>query len=285
MRHRRARPSKSSASDRGTRPDVTIVTGGTTTPVDDSSKRRRSVGPDETNSFILRLVGRYGSEQAALTHLASEQLKYRRRAQDAELELDELHKQLPTDGSVVLTGDQATAYQALIKANAQFTLVGLDTQLKELGTLRDTTVKAARDKDMLTAAGTQYRVSLLKTILGDLPVSFKPKLVPTADDPTKTEEIQVPFVKQGDTLVSLDDYLQTNHKDLITALTIPADERDDSTVTTTDRPLVTMPKQAATTGGTKMPTEQKQVFGVVDKTLSTHMSPGQRRKEQLAGTK
>jgi hypothetical protein len=83
--------------------------------------------------------------EAALTHIAGEQLKYRRRAQDAEARAEELEGQLPTSEDVVLKGDEAKEYKAIKTGNdAKFTFAGLSNQLKELGDLRSNSAKSTR---------------------------------------------------------------------------------------------------------------------------------------------
>jgi hypothetical protein len=250
--------------------------------------RESRVTTEEIDSFTMRLVRRYGSAESALTHIAGEQLKYRRRAQNAEADLEELQGQLPTSEDVVLKGDEAKEYKALKTSDQKFTLAGLSTTLKELGDLRTNSAKSKRAEELTLASGNgkKYKHSLLAKLIGDTPLQFKPKLVPKADDPNETEEVQVPFVKVGDTLMSLDTWLEQEHKDLLDALKVSEEdgsERPDSS-TTQQRQTVTMPKQNATSTpvNDRNKGKDKQLLTVVDKTLSTHMSPGQLRK-QAAG--
>jgi hypothetical protein len=281
---RRARGNREPGHGARTQPSVVIQTGGS----DPETRRSRPVTTEEIDSFTMRLVGRYGSTEAALTHIAGEQLKYRRRAQDAEARAEELEGQLPTSEDVVLKGDEAKAFKAIKTGNDKFTLVGLGDQLKELGELRSNSTKTKRSEELKTAAGSKYRLSLLSKLLGDMPLQFKPKLVPKADDPNETEEIQMPFVKVGDTLMSLDSWLDQEHKDLLDALTIAEGEQESGSTnsSTTEREpakgTVTMPKQTAATGTKGGPKgKDKDLLAVIDKSLSTHMSPGQLRKAEV----
>jgi hypothetical protein len=247
---------------------------------EDEGRSTRRVSTEEVDAFTMRLIGRYGSPTGALTHIAGEQLKYRRRAQHAEARATQLEEQLPSDDDVVLSGDDAKAFKALKTGNAAFTLVGLGDKLKELSTLQSKAVQESRVAALKTAAGTKYKPSLLAKLLGDTELSFKTKIAPTADDPDETEEVQVPFVKVGDTLLSLDQWLEQEHKDMLDHLVVPAgDGTESGTRTTSSTSSAIMPKQASVAGKGAQGGKGKEVLAVVDKTMSTHMSPSQRRKE------
>jgi hypothetical protein len=275
-RRDRANPSPRQGS--GNQPTVVVVP---STSSDDRDDRRARVSTEEIDSFTMRLIGRYGSETAALTHLSGEQLKYRRRAQAAEARAEELEGQLPTSSDVVLTGDEAKEYKAIKANDAKFSLAGLSQQLKELGDLRSNSAKSTRAGELKTAAGSKYKLSLLSKLLGDTPLQFKPKLVPKADDPNETEEVQVPFVKVGDTLQSLDSWLEQEHKDLLDALVVSEEQQDGGTKTPGPKSPITMPKSSASTGTQSGPKgKDKELLAMVDRSLSTHMSPGQLRKAE-----
>lgn len=283
---RRDRDHRQPRQGSGTQPTVVVQTGGSAREQND--RRPSRVSTDEIDSFTMRLISRYGNAEAALTHIAGEQLKYRRRAQNAEQELEELQGQLPTSEDVVLKGDEAKEYKALKTGDQKFTLVGLGTQLKELGDLRTNVAKTQRATELDTAAGKKYKKSLLAKLLGDLPLQFKPKLVPKADDPTETEEIQMPFVKVGDTLLALDTWLEQEHKDILPVLAVSEEEGEQTTEqpsgrTTQQQPVITMPKSTPSNGAAGPKGKDKDLIKVVDKTLSVHMSPGMRRKEAGAG--
>lgn len=283
---RRVRGSRQSSQGGGTSPAVHVHTGGSASERED--RRSRPVTTEEIDSFTMRLVGRHGTTEAALTRLAGEQLKYRRRAQDAEAEAEELRGQLPGSDDLILKGDEAKEYKALKTSDPKFSLVGLGTSLKELTDLRSNTAKTTRAGELTTAAGTKYKKSLLAKLIGDLPLQFKPKLVPKADDPNETEEIQVPFVKVGDTLLALDTWLEQEHKDLLDALKVPEGEQQEGTqqqqrTDTQQRPAATMPKQTPSNTGSAPKGKDKELLAVVDKTLGVHMSPGMRRKEAAGG--
>lgn len=277
---RRASGNRQSGQAPGTQHNVHVHTG----TGGERGERPAKVSTDEIDSFTMRLIGRYGSAEAALTHIAGEQLKYRRRAQHAETRADDLEGQIPTSEDVVLKGDEAKEYKALKTANDKFTLVGMTTQIKELGDLRSKTAKDTRTAELKTAAGSKYKLSLLSKVLGDTPLSFKAKLAAKKDNPEETEEIQVPFVKVGDTLISLDDWLKQEHEDLMEVIVAKEGEETSgntgTTQQTTGGPGPIMPKQTPSggaQGGTKK--GEQQLLAAVDKTLSTHMSPGMRRKE------
>jgi hypothetical protein len=204
---------------------VTVVTGPAAVPATGAGQ----VGRQEVDAFTHRLIGRHGSAESALSHLAGEQLKYRKRARRAEKVVDQLQKRLPTEGSVVLSGEEAKAFNALRTENAKFSLVGLGETLKELSQLRTHSSTRSREETLTTAAGKKYKLAILKMAVGDTPIEFKKVMVRNDDtedgEPTFTEE-QVPYIKVGDTLELLDTWLERERKDFLDIIHAPDEEEE-----------------------------------------------------------
>lgn len=246
------------------------------------------VGRKETDAFILRLIAKHGSTENALTQLAGEQLRYRKRAQNAETERDTFKVKVPAAGSVVLSGDEAKAYEAIKKLGVALDKVPeMHTALKDLQS-KDST--HTRESAITTAAGEKYKPKVLKKLLDGVELKFKKVNVKVKDDDGKDtiEEQQVPYValKDGDkeTLEALDTYLEREHGDWMDVLMA-----DDAESGTTERPAsrsaasgssgsgVVVPRQSATSG---KPPKKEDSAAIVDKTLGgKYMTPGQRAKE------
>jgi hypothetical protein len=244
----------------------------------------------EIDAFTLRLVGRYGSAENALTHIAGEQLKYRKRAQRAESELADLQKKVPAAGAVVLTGDEAKAYTELTKDG--LTLAKVPDVLKEHNTLKVKVSQESRDTALKTAAGEKYKPKVLAKLLGDTPIEFQTVRVRGKDDDGKDtiKDEQVAYVVINGTKEALDTYLEREHADWMDVLVV--EETTEGGTNGTPKPgtssggSVTVPRQTAI-GGTRTGTKDaaKDAAKIVDATLGArYQTPSQRAKD-AAGTK
>jgi hypothetical protein len=237
----------------------------------------------ETDAFTMRLIGRYGSVENALNHLAGEQLRYRKRAQTAEAKAERLQKQVPTEGSVVLTGDEAKAHVALKAADAKFSLVTIGDSLKELSTLKSKDSTASRESTLTAAAGKQYKVNVLKRLVGDAPIEFKTVLQKKEDGEDGMEEVKVAYIKNGDVLELLDTWLAREHKEFLDVLKV---KESDGTTTEESAPSTgtgaIMPKQTVS-GDKPLKGKDAEVLKAVDRGMAQFMSPSQRRKEAAGG--
>lgn len=242
--------------------------------------RTVEVSRTEKNSLVMRLVAEHGSTDNALLHIAGRVIRYQKRAQEAERQSTELRKALPADGSVVLTGEEA---KAILKLREQkVDLAKLPDTVKDASELR-TRVTAQERKDALTeAAGAKYHAVRLAKVLGDIPVEFKDGPI-TKDDGTK-DIGRIAYVKKPDgTLVPLDTYLETDHKDWLEVLKLGQGESNNGTSSTSttgggtsSTGGATMPKQTQTgspSGGAPAP---KTSAAAVDKQQSRYLSPSQR---------
>lgn len=272
-----AQPNSTSQGGEPAAPGVTIVTGG-------SAPAPVSVSNQERDEFVTRLIGHHGTAAAALTKLAGEQLKFRRRAQRAEAQVKELQGKLPTDGSVVLTGDEAKAYNE-IKSKG-LTLDKVPAQLNDLVELRKTVSTRTREEDLKEAAGKKYDRSVLTKLLGDTPLEFQNVNV-MKEDKSGIDTIKKPYVviKNGDkeTREDLDTFVEREFKPFMEVLKAK-DSTEEGTSSSTESGSTggTMPKQSSASSG---PTNKNApaAIKVVDKTLSTFMTPSQRRKESAGG--
>lgn len=233
------------------------------------------VSNQERDEFVTRLIGRHGTAIAALTQIAGEQLRFKRRAQAAERDAADLRKKVPADGSVVLTGDEAKAYTEL-KAKG-VTLDKVPASLKTLADLQATHSTQTREQDLTAAAGDKYNVKVLKTLIGDTPLEFKDMPVMKADK-SGVENVKVAYVVlgQGDkqTRELLTTYLEREHAAFKDVLAAKETESGESTQGTSG---AAMPKQ--TVGAPTPKGKDAEVIKVVDRTLGSAMSPGMRRKE------
>lgn len=251
--------------------------GGTTTVETPAhAPRAVEVSRTEKNSLIMKLIAEHGSESNALLHIAGRVIRYQKRAQEAERQTAETKKVLPPEGALVLTGEEAKAILKLREAKVD--LVKLPDTVKEATDLR-TRVTAQERKDALTeAAGTKYNAVRLAKVLGDIPVEFKDGPV-TKDDGTK-DIGRIAYVKKPDgTLVPLDSYLETDHKDWLEVLKLASGETNAGASSTTSGGSsstgATMPKQTST-GGSQTPAGAKTASAAVDKQQSRYMTPSQR---------
>jgi hypothetical protein len=264
-------------------PGETTATGasaGGTTTVETPAHAPRpvEVSRSEKNSLIMRLVAEHGSESNALLHVAGRVIRYQKRAQEAERQAVELRKAIPVDGSVVLTGEEAKAILKLREAKVD--LAKLPDTVKEATDLR-TRVTAQERKDALTeAAGAKYNAVRLAKVLGDIPVEFKDGPV-TKEDGTK-DIGRIAYVKKPDgTLVPLDTYLETDHKDWLDVLKLAQGESNAGASSTTSGGTsstggATMPKQTQTGTSSNVSTPAKTSAAAVDKQQSRYLSPSQR---------
>lgn len=264
-----------------TPPAVTIVQTTETKPANGRVERQ------EVDSFTMRLIGRYGSAENALTHIAGEQLKYRRRAQDAETERDELKAKLPTAGSVILSGDEAKAFAELTKADGKFSLVTLAPQLKELGELKTKSAQQSRADTLTTAAGKRYNPKVLARLIGDLAIEFKTVLQKKEDGEDGMEEVKVAYIKNGDVLELLDTWLEREHKEFMDVVKVKEDSEDDgntssgsSTSGNNGSTGPTMPKQTVSSGTGGQKGKDAELLRAVDRSMSGYLSPSQRRKAE-----
>lgn len=262
-----------------TPPSTGTAAGGTTTSDTPAAHAPRTVEVSRTekNSLIMRLVAEHGSEANALLHIAGRVIRYQKRAQEAERQSTELRKAIPADGSVVLTGEEAKAIQKLREQKVD--LAKLPDTVKDATDLR-TRVTAQERKDALTeAAGAKYHAVRLAKVLGDIPVEFKDGPITKPDG---TKDIgRLAYVKKADgTLVPLDTYLETDHKDWMEVLKLGEGESNTGTSSAAAAAPAstggaTMPKQTQTGGGTP-PSGPKTAAAAVDKQQSRYLSPSQR---------
>lgn len=241
-----------------------------------------AVSTRELDEFVTHLIGRHGTAAAALTRIAGEQLRYKRRAQAAEKLVVDLQKQVPAAGSVVLTGEEAKAYNDL-KAKG----LTLDKVPAKLAALDESEAKnkvSARKRDLKDAAGKKYDLDVLTTLLGDTPLEFV-DMAQMKEDKSGVEMIKVPFVLVGTgdtkTREALDAYLERTHasfKEVWGAKDKAEGEPTDGT------PTPTMPRQSTSSApqGPKGPAAA--LLKVVDSQLSGFVSPGQRRKAESGTT-
>lgn len=263
-----------------------------------------AVSRREVSEFVQSMIARYGSTANALERLGGEQLKYRKRAQRAEKERDTLKARVPAADAVVLTADEAKAYNELKKSG--HTLDKVPGMLTELSTLKTKDSSMSRESALKLASGegetAKYKSKVLGRLLKDdngkdIPLEFKKVMVKGKDaegKPTMTEE-QVAYVVIGEgatqTRELLDTYLEREHEEFMDVLVISEEEPGNAGSARSE----TKEKPAAKTGVQAIPgqraaprstpkDEGKQVKDAVDKQLGgKYLSPSQRAKAGAAG--
>lgn len=263
-------------------PEPAIPQGGAPAPAPAASAppAQVHVTTQETDEFVTRLIGRHGNALAALTRIAGEQLRFRRRAQAAEKEAADLRAKMPAADAVVLTGDEAKSIKSLKDKGVDLTKVSGD--LESYGTLKAEVAKSKRLQDLQVAAGDKYDLKVLTTLLGDTPLEFKPVNV-MKEDKSGVETINVPYVVlgKGDTQTreALETYLEREHAGFKEALI--AKENVEGSAKGEGKAPVVMPKQ--TTGAPAAKGKNTEVDAALKRTLSAAVTPSARKKAAAGG--
>lgn len=249
-----------------------------------------TVSRSEKSQLAMRLEREHGSFENAALHLAGKQIRYQKRAQEAERQTAEVRKLLPPEGAVVLTGDEAKAVQKLREQKVD--LVKLPDDLKASGELRLKVTAQERKTAVSDAAGKKYKSAVLARLLGDtpdgktigLPLEFQDTMV-KKEDGTGFDTVKVPHVRVGDKLVALDTWMETDQKDWMEVAKASEEEGGtggssggSSSSSSSSTSSATMPKQTATGGGGGGGTtpKPKDSAAIVDRHQSKYMTPGQR---------
>lgn len=247
------------------------------------------VSRQEKNSMVMRLVGEHGSETNALLYIAGKVIRYQKRAQEAERQTAEMRKVLPPKDAVILTGDEAKAFAKLREQKVD--LVKLPDTLKEAQDLATKVTAQERKTSVIAAAGKKWKANVLEKLLGDsadgktigLPIEFKDTMV-KKEDGSGMETVRVAYVKEGNTSVLLDTWMETVQKDWVQVARV-TEEEDNSTSSGSSSSqssgdgstsgTTQMPKQTAT-GSTGGSTKAQGNLAVVDRVQSKYVTPGQR---------
>jgi hypothetical protein len=243
------------------------------------------VSTQEKNGLVMRLVAEHGTVDNALLKLAGKQIRYQKRAQEAERQAAELRKLIPGDGAVVLTGDQAKAFAKLKEMNVDFGK--LPDTLKEHSELRTQVTAQGRKTDVATAAGKKWKPSVLMRLLGDSAdgkIEFKDQLQ-KKEDGSGTETVRVAYITIDGKSIALDTWMETDQKEWLDVA--KASETDgngggsgtsaSSSATSTG---ATMPRQTATGSTTTGTPAPKTNAAAVDKVMkSKYKTPSQMAAE------
>lgn len=255
-----------------------------------------TVSRSEKSQLAMRLEREHGSFENAALFLAGKQIRYQKRAQEAERQTVEVRKLLPPEGAVVLTGDEAKAVQKL--REQKIDLVKLPDDLKASGELRLKVTAQERKTAVSDAAGTKYKATVLARLLGDsadgktigLPLEFQDAMV-KKEDGSGFDTVKMAHVRVGDKLIPLDTWMETDQKDWLEVA--KASETDNnaggssgssaasgSSSASSGTSTATMPRQTATggTGGTTG--KPKDGVAAVDRQMSRYTTPGQRKAAQ-----
>jgi hypothetical protein len=98
------------------------------------------------NEFLRTVLAQVGGDKdAAMRKLGRDAQRARARAREAELKISEVEKKLPTDGSIVLNGDDAKEYTEFKKLGRK--TAEITTDLNKLGGLEARVTGMEREKD------------------------------------------------------------------------------------------------------------------------------------------
>ena len=149
----------------------------------------------DTDSFIQSMIARYGSTENALRQIVGEQLNYRARHRRDRDKIDALSKRVPPENAVILTGDDAKAWQEFKALNLA------PAKVKER---LDAATKFEQE------ATTAKRESALDTAAGLLKLDSKPfrRMIPvdaeldirdvqSRNAKGELEILKVPYIKDG----------------------------------------------------------------------------------------
>jgi hypothetical protein len=236
------------------------------------------VSAQELDEFVTRLIGRHGTAVAALTNIAGEQLRYRKRAQTAEARANELQKKLPSADAVVIVGDEAKAYNDL-KAKG-LTLDKVPGELKKHEDLQASMATQAREKDLSETVGKKYDMAVLKRLLGEdgiKKLEFR-SVNQMKEDKSGVETVKIPYITLADnkTVEALDTYVEREFSQFAEVL-----KPKEGGTSNEEAPR--MPKQAPA-GGAPLRGKDAEVHKVVDSQMSGFLSPSARRKAEAAET-
>jgi hypothetical protein len=138
---------------------LSIMAGEKKTP---SKDRDRDNDAPDLASTIQQMLSKFGTSEAAMTQLLSDNFKLREKNRDLKRDLEEAEQQVPAEGSVVLTkaeGERWTAYTALGKPE------DVKKTIEEHGTLKTKVADAERMEQIRAASQVE---GMSSSVLGQL---------------------------------------------------------------------------------------------------------------------
>lgn len=184
-------------------------------------------GDDAAQQGLKNLLQRHNNDAMALAgQLYSENYELRTTRRQLREELEQTKKKLPAEGTVVITAEEAKAFEAYKKLGKP---EELETARTEIDTLKRGLLL---DK---AAALLEYRPGVLKKLADGLQISLREETV-------DGKVVETPIVTEGDKAISLKEFAEKNWPDFIPAL-LAADSKTP--------PVSTFIKQPGTGSGAK----------------------------------
>lgn len=171
-----------------------------------------------SDSAFQRLLDRYKNDAMALAEkLFSENYEYRGKIRQLEQQVTDVTGKVPADGAVVLTGEDATAwntYKALGKPDE------IKQGLEERTRLQGKLTEQERSNLLRSVAETAgYKASVLTNLDRIAKAEGKTLAFDVRDVTIDGKAAKVAYVKDGDKETALADYAATNWSDFLPALT------------------------------------------------------------------
>jgi hypothetical protein len=162
-----------------------------------------STGGQDWQQSLSNLIQRQGGEGAAATLLFQENREHRQR-------IRELEQRVPGEGAVVLTGDQAQAWQAYQGLGAPTDLQQQLEQAQQASTELATLKRAEQMRAVADAVG--YKPGVLHKLADGLTLEMR-------EEQVEGQAARVPYVVTGENQAQpLTDYAQQHWADFLPAL-------------------------------------------------------------------
>lgn len=204
----------------------------------DNDKDNKDVD-DRISAAVQSLIKKHSGADEALTLVIKENYDYRERHRQDQEKISSLSKKIPTEGSVVLTGDDAKTYQKML---GEDTIADLKRRLDAGAQAIDETARYKRKDEVRTVAAVMgWNDNVLnRLVTNDMTFEVSEK------DGEKSAVITV-----DDKVLPLEQYANDNWVDFLPAL--GSDGKQDTNSAATSQPA--LPHQFKT--ATKRPGQGK----------------------------
>jgi hypothetical protein len=178
----------------------------------DTGRSRAGVNPSgedlQARAELVRdhvemLVAKHGSAEEALRVLGGDNVDYRRKLRELNEQVDELEELIPPDGAVVLTGDDAKGYTAIVEAlktrSDKLTLDKVPARLTRADELEVKLVGSEHKATVTTAAqSSKFNSDVLAGLVDDPrnPLALELRDM-TVQEGAKQTTVKVPYVRKA----------------------------------------------------------------------------------------
>jgi hypothetical protein len=164
-----------------------------------------------------KLLDRYGQDAMRLAEsLHHENFQARQRARELEARVQDLQGQVPGEGAVVLTGDDAAAWAAYRELGAPDTLQTAVTERDELQGRLQGLEREAQIRAVAEAAG--FKPSVLAKLEATARAEGRELAFEVRDVEQDGAIVKTPYVTDGETQTSLTEYAAQEWADFLPAL-------------------------------------------------------------------